>query len=145
MTPARDDTIVRRHERHRCEIPVELRLGTVSARRVELVRGVCGPEGQFPGFMVDVSHGGVGLRTKVFIPRTCQLLLRVGEPASPGGRALFEGPVRVQRVTMMDRAVQYYLGCSWDESGVTGPQLDRLIEAAKAAPPVDAKEAHGAR
>ncbi len=85
--------------------------------------------------VIDWSAGGLGLRSSVFIPRLCQVMVRVSLGGMKGGAAVdFSG--RVQRVTMLDRVPTYYLGLLLMGEGPEHERrLARLMEAARRSPP----------
>lgn len=63
----------------------------------------------FPILVTDLSEGGLGFRSGVFVPRRCLLQLRLNLP----GEAPTEFAVRIQRVTMIDRTPTYALGAAF--------------------------------
>lgn len=76
-----------------------------------------------PAQLADLSQGGMGLRTHVYIPRACYLRVRVETTCGLN----FETRVRVQRVRMIDRKPTYMLGTKFDDGAKpTKEQLDAL-------------------
>ena len=121
------DLSVRQHERHACDVPVRIFASGSSAEVVRLTR--VGAEGA-AARIVDYSKGGIGLRSPVYFPLTCNIRLRLMTPA-----ASVDVDLRVQRVTMVDRTPAYYVGTSFDSA--TPAQQDavaRLLAALRAIP-----------
>ncbi len=124
MPPSSRELTVREHERRECSLPAHLNVAPASARGITLSQTALQTELGVPAQLVDISRGGVGLRTTVFFPKTCHLALRVtlpapgGQPAKtgPAGHAFFQATVRVQRVTMLGREPTYYLGAAFTEA-----------------------------
>jgi len=71
---------------------------------------------------VDVSLGGVGLKSPLFLPRLCRLTLSL---VPPGRTERLTLELRVHRVTMLDRAPTYYIGAAFDS--VTPEQADAVL------------------
>jgi hypothetical protein len=108
MQPAADLS-VRQHERHLCDSPCRVAVAASCAEAVRLVRvGLGGADAR----IVDYSQGGLGLRSTVYFPQTCQLRITVPIP----GEAAVALDARVQRVAMLDRTPAYYIGTSFDHS-----------------------------
>lgn len=63
--------------------------------------------------VVDLSLGGLGYATSLFLPRGVRVMFRLmgskGEPSPVIG-------ARVQRVVMTDRRPSYIVGCAFDET-----------------------------
>lgn len=78
--------------------------------------------------VVDLSHGGMGLISLVFLPRRTLLTVRVFSPQGDGAEIL-QCPVRIQRVCMTDRRPAYLLGTSFEQmSPERRSKLDELLE-----------------
>jgi hypothetical protein len=126
-----EQLVVRQHERHLCRVACSLRMGEQGAEQVALARSVGDGAGRVEATIVDCSRGGLGLESRVFLPRGSRMLVRIGTPE--GGAEL---SVRVQRATMTDRTPTYYLGVSFAGSG---PEHERAVaatlELARAAAP----------
>ena len=83
---------------------------TVAPEHVEkvvLARGQLGAGGRLAVDVLDVSLGGIGLRSRVFLPRNARLIVYV---CPPGVADAQEWLVVVQRSQMTDRKPTYYLG-----------------------------------
>lgn len=132
MDVAAEQLVVRRHERRACKLAGTVCIAPEHARTVKLARTVGDGTGSIAATIVDVSIGGTGLETQVFIPRGTSVVVAVR--IGPEGN-LVEIPSRVQRVTMTSREPRYYLGLSYaggpsERSGTLG----LLIESVHAMP-----------
>jgi c-di-GMP-binding flagellar brake protein YcgR len=140
---------LRHFERREIDLPVEL---VVSEAHREQVRFSAASASTGPHSIqartIDVSSGGFGLRTRQFVPRTCEASLRVLDP-NPTGRnsdgtpvfnVVFEHAVKVRRVSMTSHEPSYFIGVSFvDPEPGLDVKIIRLIESAKA--PVGAARA----
>ncbi len=104
---------VRQDERINCDLTAELSVAPVSAAAIRLSAAVANTEGVMITRVVDISLGGVGVRSTVYIPPWCRLQLRVTVD-TPAGPKVLETTVRVQRAAMIDRRPSYYLGTSFE-------------------------------
>jgi len=141
-----DRLIVRHHERYRCQAPVRLVIDPVHAEAVVLSKLARSADGSVPATLVDCSLGGLGVMSRVFVPRACRILIVTGigegdqdENSCPIG----EYSVRVQRVTLVGREPTYLLGTllGSDEGEGEGSieqaaQLQHLISFARSQPGV---------
>jgi len=131
METAPSQLVVRQHERHTCSFPARGGIDAAQAEQVGIaVQLAGGGAGETACTLTDVSHGGLGLRSAIFLPKTTRLQLHVdladGQP--PVHLAL-----KVMRVAMVDRAPTYYLGTSFvDDTAAIAGSLARLVAAAKA-------------
>jgi hypothetical protein len=126
MTTAGTDLSVRRHERVLCDLEALVSVAPECQGAVKLSRGAGRADGAIAARVVDCSQGGLGLQTRVFLPGTCVLMVRFTQPGS-GGEV--RARVRVQRVTMQDRAPTYYIGTAFeDEDSRCDLALGRLIQ-----------------
>ncbi len=129
--------VVRQTERHRCDIPARLVIDPAHAERVVLTKSARASDGSVAATITDCSLGGLGIQTKVFIPKGCRLIAVCmsddAETIGFGG----EFVARVQRVIMLSREPSYLIGTlhvrEAGEEGDAGPpaRLQRLIEYAK--------------
>jgi hypothetical protein len=117
MPPNTSDLSVRRHERYLCDIPARL---VIEDATVRLSRSILGAESKFAAHVVDMSRGGLGLSSAVYLPPTCSVRIEF----SSGDRAVAV-TARVQRVAMTDRKPTFYLGGGFDGPD---PQRDAVIE-----------------
>lgn len=136
---------VRQHEREGIEVPVEFTVAQPFATQVRFhgSSGSVGPH-VLRGEAIDISSGGMGLRTRQFIPRMCEGTIRVYAPAPAGSsesagtnpqhgertaaaqELMFEHSVKVRRVTMTGREPTYSLGVAFISPS---PELDKNITA----------------
>lgn len=122
-----DDLVVRHHQRFTCQISADIRIAELDASRVRLSRVAAGTAGGIPGTVVDLSRGGLGLDSRFFLPRACNV--RVGV-SIPGFDTIWvEGAIR--RAAMVSREPRYYLGLSFSET--SAKQVEALLAAAGAA------------
>lgn len=85
-------------------------------------------DGWIEAGVVDVSNGGVGLMTTVFIPRRCRVILRLRADDAPDAPVLLEAGARVMRIVMTDRRPAYLVGTSFEGlSPETASALDALM------------------
>ena len=72
-----------------------------------------------PGRLVDVSRGGVGISTALFVPRTCVGDLKIFFPDVIGRgkeKLAFQHRVVVRRIRLVDHAPTYLLGMAFDQA-----------------------------
>ena len=103
---------VRQHVRRQCRIDARARLDGPGASQVALARSITDAGRWFSVRVVDISEGGLGLESPVFLPRACTLLVRT-TPTSQDDNCQVPFECRIQRVTMIDRTPLYYLGLSF--------------------------------
>jgi len=99
------DLTLRQHQRVRCSIACPLRVAPEHAKMVQLSSIAADASGGFEGTLVDLSRGGAGVRTSVFVPKQTRLIVRL--PDAGGTLSL---TLRVMRVQMIDRTPRYELG-----------------------------------
>jgi hypothetical protein len=110
MGGSADQLVVRQHERRSCRLEAGLRVAAEHTHVVALSRSVGDGTGSISATVVDVSNGGAGVETAVFLPRgtSVNLTVRTGS-----GSETIELPSRVQRVTMISREPRYYMGLAY--------------------------------
>lgn len=141
MKDAAEQLVVRRHERRECRVPATVRIGDADSARVALSRSAGDGSGALAATMVDVSQGGLGLESSVFLPRGVRVVVGVRL-----GGGLIELPCRVQRVLMNSRAPTFYLGLAFTASPAErGAMAERLLAALDSADKPDAAGSGGAR
>ena len=130
MDTAPSQLVVRQHERHTCSLPAHGGVDIAQTEQVNLAVQIAGgASGDFACTLTDVSHGGLGLRTAVFVPKTTRVQLRV---ALADGGPPVEIALRVMRVAMVDRTPTFYLGTSFVQpQSAIAAALTRLIVAAQ--------------
>lgn len=127
-TAAPNDLLVRQHQRFTCSLHAKVRVAPEDAAQITLARSIGDGAGTVNATVVDCSSGGLGLQMSVYLPRGCRVHVRV--PGKPGQADLFDGELRAQRVTMIDRTPTYYLGgaISGGTSAVESTLLSSLLE-----------------
>lgn len=122
MSHEHSDLAVRHHTRYLCDLPVRLGIAAVSAPAVRLASAI---DGRVPAQLVDLSKGGVGLRTGMFFPIDCCLtVVLAGHDCPP-----LEATVRIRRIGMTDRKPTYYIGASFENpSAATQAEIGRLLQ-----------------
>jgi hypothetical protein len=140
--PKTDNLVVRQHERLRCALTAEATIAPEHIGPITLSPLAADASGNFNPVVVDVSRGGIGLRTKVFLPKQARICVTITDPAI--GTPI-STTVRVQRVIMTDRAPTYELGTAFVDPS---PGLLQTIAAAiarlqQAASPVATGAARG--
>lgn len=113
---------VRQHERREIELPVEFVVAEEHRQQVRLSSS-SGADDEYTlrGHSVDISVGGLGFSCRHFLPRACQGLVRVYDPApagegqdgSPFLNVAFEHRVKVRRVQMTSPEPTYFIGLSF--------------------------------
>lgn len=138
--------VVRHAERHRCDIPARLVIDPIHAEKVVLSKSARTADGGVPATVMDCSLGGLGLRSTVFFPKGCRLVVVCSHTPPNGDRFEAEFLVRVQRVVMLDRAPNYLIGVLHlrdDADDVLGPPalVAKMIDYVRSAwsPAGDAK------
>ncbi|MBX3356885.1 MAG: PilZ domain-containing protein [Phycisphaeraceae bacterium] len=134
MTSGNEHLVVRQHDRHECQVAVEVAVSSEHARKVVLSRTVGDGAGTIQVTMVDISSGGLGLSSNVFLPKGCHLdvrLIRADDQAggSKSARTIFETRVRIQRTAMVDKSPTYYIGTAFiSDDPVEESQRRALME-----------------
>ncbi len=130
---------VRRHERHALSLAALVGVAGHPAPGIG-VEGFTGGRLRFspesgvsetglPATVVDLGAGGLGLKTTQYLPRGAMLRVRVLGSDGSQARPRLDITVRVQRVTMVDRAPTYLLGTSFvDASPAALASVKALIE-----------------
>jgi len=124
--PKTDNLVVRQHERLRCELRAQAGVAPEHAAAIALSPLAADGAGCFEPTVVDISRGGIGLRTKVFLPKQSRIAVTITDPAIGAPISM---TVRVQRVVMTDRTPTYELGTAFVDPS---PSLLASIAAATA-------------
>lgn len=103
---------VREHVRRQCRIDATARVDGAGRAPVVPARAVTDPAGWFNVRLVDISGGGLGLESPLYLPRGCRLIVRA-TPLSGDDTCQVPFDCRVQRASMLDRTPTYYLGVSF--------------------------------
>lgn len=150
MPSGPDPLVVRQHERLTCRLPATVRVSDEYASQVTLARSAADAGGILNVKVVDCSRGGLGLESRLFLPRSCRVKITVAEAvqavvaqaatgadvASPVGPLEFIA--RVQRITMTNRTPTYYLGLAFIGEGEEHTaKVARLLAAARADAPAE--------
>ena len=129
MAKIAPDLSVRQHERYSCDLTAEISIAPGCAGQVRPVGGAEVAAGVISGRLIDASGGGVGLQTRVYLPRHCRIAVRVVDPVRPG-EVLLAATLVVQRTAMVDRGPTYYVGGAFEGAGASEqPLLARLKRA----------------
>ena len=118
------DLTVRQHARYPCNFTAQVAIAASCTDKVRLSRAVGSTATGLTATVIDVSHAGVGLSSKVYLPIGCVLNMTI-HPADNGPPMVVVSTIA--RVIMIDRTPTYQLGTlleSVDESDV-----NRLIAA----------------
>jgi len=103
--------------------------------RFVLARAAGNGTGVVPATVVDCSNGGMGLEVNYFFPRGAELLVRVEPATGVESGGWLEASGIVQRVTMLSRAPNYYIGLAFKgDRSPPKPTVDRLLDWAMSAP-----------
>lgn len=113
MPPQTAELAVRGHDRFQCDLNAQISIAPEHARLVRPDKSAPGAGGPISVRAVDMSMGGIGVRSPLFVPQTCKIVLVLQSQALPTGLKV---PLRVQRVMMHDHAPTYYLGTALDQA-----------------------------
>ncbi|MEM9065666.1 MAG: PilZ domain-containing protein [Planctomycetota bacterium] len=113
------DLVARRTQRSDLALPLRFKVFETDVAQVRFTSMVDLKDGQVRGDLVDLSQGGLGILTTVFVPRKAAMTVELLGNAEDGAPVLLECRVRIQTVVMTDRRPAYMLGTSFwpvDES-----------------------------
>jgi len=110
QTSKNDNLVVRQHERLRCALTADAHIAPEHVGPITLSPLAADASGNFNPVVVDVSRGGIGLRTRTFLPKQARINVTITDPAVG---APISATVRVQRVIMTDRSPTYELGTAF--------------------------------
>lgn len=119
--PMPQDLIVRQHERVPCDLPARIRLAPASVRIIRLTPAASST-GELAARVVDLSRGGAGLSSAIYLPVRSSVVVVVHRP---GGEPI-ELNGQIRRATMMDKRPHYYLGVEFAD---LTPNAERRIAA----------------
>lgn len=117
MADKNENLVVRQHERLSCALRAELRVSPEHAEKVIVSSAAGETNGVVAVTLIDLSSGGVGVKSKVFFPKQARMVLRIWASGSDGAGQPSEFAVRIQRVQMLDRTPVYYLGAAFSGEG----------------------------
>lgn len=119
---------VRHAQRHDAAFDATVRLAPEHAGFVRFSPASGAKDERIAVSVVDVSMGGLGFLSEVFLPRRALVIVRIADPRNEEA-ALLEARLRVQRVRMTDRRPGYLIGGSLDDGqSEIEEQLRRLLD-----------------
>ncbi len=133
---------VRQHHRREIELPVEFVVAEEYREQLRFsAKSSAINDHSLRGTSVDISPGGMGFTSRLFLPRQCEGSLRVFDPTPVGMRAdgtpilevAFEQRVKVRRVQMTSHEPTYFIGVSFAEPDGVDPDIGDRIMLLKAA------------
>lgn len=117
--------VAREHSRTTCKIG-GFAIPTGSAEDgVRLSSSRAGSDGTFPVTIVDLSPGGMSLVTEVFLPRGCELEVRVADAGARRGGTLLG---QVRNVSMSDRTPRYRMGVRLQADEASQSVIEGLLK-----------------
>jgi hypothetical protein len=110
-----ESLVVRAHERVRCELAGGASVAAEHAAMIVLASSAVDGSGSVVSTIVDLSRGGVGFRTKVYLPKQARLIVKITDPAAGATdtEAALTVLVKVMRVMMVDRGPTYEIGTAF--------------------------------
>ena len=108
------DFAIRRTQRHDLALPARFCVAPEHAGVVKFSAASGARDGWIDGGVVDVSSGGLGLVSPIFVPRRCLVTVRVRAEESDESPTILEVAARVQRIVMTDRRPAYLLGTAYE-------------------------------
>lgn len=116
-------SLVRADQRFSCTLDGIARPTTEGEESVSLARAVGEGDGTVRITVVDVSRGGIGVTSPVFLPRGSHVEVSISGPRGVLGTVV----TRVQRVEMRDRRPTYYLGLSITAASDAAPVMQAVL------------------
>lgn len=116
--------VLRRTARYDVALRARVTLAPEHAAWVKFSAGVTERQGGLEVDVVDISCGGAGLLSGVFIPRNCRLDIRIMGLGGENSEELVKVRAKVHRVIMTDRRPAYLIGTSFEH--LTSEQTARL-------------------
>lgn len=113
---------IRQHERCEIELPVQFIVCDEHSSQVRFSSvSSAVNDGLLQGTSIDISSGGLALASRQFVPRSCEGIVRVFEPApaetvgdaTPNLRPVFEQRAKVRRTRMVSHEPLYKIGLSF--------------------------------
>lgn len=127
MTQEQPQLTVRRSQRRSIGFDADFTIDAGHAEEVRFAPVVSLRNGALPMTAVDLSDGGVGVVSTTFLPVRLRGAIRLRSPLE-GEDALFEAPVAVRRVAMIDRRPGYQIGLAFtDSSDAFSARLDAFL------------------
>jgi hypothetical protein len=123
MSSPTSELAVRGSARYQCGFDAQVSVAQEHARLVKTDKSAPGAGGPAAMTLVDFSLGGAGLRSPLFFPRLCRLVLTF---TPPGAADPMSVELRVHRVSMLDRSPSYYLGTAYES--LTAEQTQSILQ-----------------
>jgi hypothetical protein len=125
--PQTDNLVVRQFERLACSLKAAMCVAPAHASAVALSPEVASASGTLALVLTDISKGGVGLRSPVYLPKGTQVDITLSDPALAGSPfANWTARTRVMRVIMSSRQPTFDLGTALIDA--TPTDQARLVE-----------------
>jgi hypothetical protein len=115
--------IIRQSARYDIALRAHLAIAKPHASDVKFASAAGAKDGWIECDLIDISTGGVGLITRLFVPRRVLAKVRVFSDENCSSPVL-ECTCRIQRVIMTDRRPAYLLGTSFE--GMTPAETESL-------------------
>ena len=122
---------VRQHKRSDIDLPVEFVVAERDRPQVRFsASSPAESESVIRGISIDISPGGMGFNSEVYLPRGCEGSLRVLDPLPTGQRpdgttlyeVFFSQRVKVRRVRMIEGGA-FFIGVSFAEPEQVDPDI----------------------
>lgn len=125
--------VVRHHERFPCDWRASVTLHPSQAGAIVPSKNIRSTDGSIVATVVDCSLGGLGLETRVFLPRNTRLRVKIDTAATPSDPSTIRDlNLRVQRIVMIDRTPMYLLGTLFaDNQGDEQRLVEELVALAR--------------
>jgi len=119
---------IRHAQRHDAAFDATVRIAPEHAGLIRFSPMSGAKDDAIPVSVVDVSMGGLGFLSEVFLPRKSTVVVRIEDPRG-SGTALLEARLRVQRIRMTDRRPGYLIGAALeDDDPDTERQLTAMLD-----------------
>lgn len=126
---------VRHFDRHDLDLPAEVVIAPEHAEQVHFtsVSGGVVDATTIKATVRDVSRGGMGLETPLFLPRMTKATVRIWLKAGGAGERVVERGIRIRRAAMVSEAPSYLLGAQFiAREGESDADLEDLLRLADA-------------
>ncbi len=123
---------VRQHKRREIELPIEFVVAEKHRGQVRFsASSPAAEQYTLRGTSLDISPGGMGFASALFLPRMCEGSLRVLDPTPIGTRpdgsqvhdVAFSQRVKVRRVRMIGQEPTYFVGVSFADPENVDPDI----------------------
>ncbi|MEN0019490.1 MAG: hypothetical protein AAF747_01250 [Planctomycetota bacterium] len=120
--------IIRDARRFEIALRARFRINSAAAEAVRLTPSAGATSGWLEAQTTDVSRGGIGLVTPLYLPRGCCIDVEVFHlHARDGDTPLVRTTVEVRRVQMTDSRPAYMIGTATVADDDTGEQQMRML------------------